>query len=250
MGRYSKGGRKVPGDETVKTILRFLPAVLVALGAVLAISGGWALVVGTGMSAVGGLWAFVRSERQSDEGKDERLQYEQELRKKSDEITALTERVLSTTTGGTGFCWLSPTNVQGDSMLIAFCHKGEFPLYDLTAEMIDHAALVLTEQEQLENRFDRNRLKNATQVFKVGTLPTGHASGLTPLRLPPDKDRVGFVVRFVARNGSWHQQLYMRRVQGRWVYATRVYRGLDAAVIYERVIAEFPRDDTGNVQWS
>jgi hypothetical protein len=63
----------------------------------------------------------------------------------------------------------------------------------------------------------------------------------------PDSDEQKYIIDITARNGSVLQFLTCRRVNGVWKLAMKTHK-MDNTV-QETVEPDFPRDDTGNVQW-
>jgi hypothetical protein len=97
------------------------PGILVLIGAILA--------------AIGVFWGAINQNKS-----------EQELRRKADQIAELTTRNAELTTrnkdiiiGGNSFCYvtianLDPNTNQGILMVV---HKGDYPIYDVSAEIVD-----------------------------------------------------------------------------------------------------------------
>lgn len=76
-------------------------------------------------------------------------------------------------------------------------------------------------------------ISSSAQVFHPFTLGNG--------------DTRRFNIFFSARNGFFNQALRFKKIQGKWVSATKVKR--EEKVIYEEVDDEFPRTAEGNVEW-
>jgi hypothetical protein len=60
------------------------------------------VLLGAILSAIGAFWASARQEKFN----IDRLQYERELRSKSEEISELHKRIVAEITGGEGFCYV------------------------------------------------------------------------------------------------------------------------------------------------
>jgi hypothetical protein len=103
--------------STLSRLWPLAPALVIACGALLV--------------AFGGFWAAYRQSH-----------FNAELREKNEEISRLT--------GGDGFCWIAfqvvdsrgllvnAYNMPDDLILIPnFVHQGKFPLYDVSASIVD-----------------------------------------------------------------------------------------------------------------
>jgi hypothetical protein len=61
-------------------------------------------------------------------------------------------------------------------------------------------------------------------------------------------DRHALNIFFSAPSGSWNQELRLRKIEGRWLHATRVTISGSYAVIHEAADPSFPRSPTGEVE--
>jgi hypothetical protein len=210
------------------------PALLVAVGGIIAVVGSSALT--------------VRQSREQAIQAIQRAQYEQQLREhteqllaktetisglnrelatKSDEISRLSVRGLKTLTGGDSLSILHVGNRKDPAgPLLTVLHRGDFPLYDLVVG--------ITDIERRETAVETLRKQNRPVAFEemftphyrftIGTLAPGTSATLRG-RLPALKgDQQMFEVQFSARNGLWKQFIAFRFVDGEWKMYTDVYR--------------------------
>ena len=198
------------------------------------------ILLGVILSAVGAMWAST-----------ERARFEHDLRVKSDEISELNRRALQTATGGDSFCYFVIGPFSGSSAVLALDHKGEFPLYDVTAEIVDHDKM--TELGTGRDKITWTELASARTIINLGNVPPGQSRVLTPdWDFGPGESK-SFGVFFAARNGTITQQVELVRVDGEWVSATRVSRdpahGEEREELLVKIHPEFPRNAEGQVDW-
>jgi hypothetical protein len=133
------------------------PAFLVAFGAIIV--------------AAGGFWA---ASRQSS--------FNADLREKNKEIARLQQENTGAITGGDSFCWMAfqfvglngePVNANSmpDDLILVpnFIHKGRYPLYDVSARIIDIDEL-------------KKDITRATKTVSIGNMTPGFAT-TTPISL-------------------------------------------------------------------
>jgi hypothetical protein len=199
----------------------FYPAVVVFMGAVLV--------------AFGGFWA---SWRQSN--------FNSEIRAKNEEITRLQRANTDAIIGGDSFCWMelqiaapdgslpNANNMPDDLALMPlFVHAGAFPLYDVSARIVDLDILNTDIQHAFVNSF-------------VGNMTPGFARN-APVAIRHHGKNFNFNIFYVARNGSWTQYLRMRWVGNGWASASKVLRG--STIIRREVSNNFPTNEAGKVDW-
>jgi hypothetical protein len=190
-------------EQTMSVITRMwplLPAFVIAFGAIIV--------------AAGGFWAAWR---QSD--------FNVELRDKNEEIARLKRENASAITGGDGFCWMAFQVVSSNGELVNansipdelvlvpnFIHQGNYPLYDVSARIIDIDAL------------PRN-IAQATTKAIIGNMTPGFAA-TTPARI------------------TLHGK-------GRWMgFGEHVTVGLGGGKeLLREVSANYPRAANGEVDW-
>lgn len=201
----------------------------------------------------GALGAFLAS--------SERTRFERELRKKSEELASLNQRMVeksdeiaelnrkiaATITGGDSYCYLAFTLGQGpaNSPLLLVSHRGEYPLYDVSIRIVD-----LKKFDRKSGDWTLEKAAGTETYLKVGNLSPGQDRIWGKWQLP-ETDQQDYNVFLSARNGFVTQFIRLRRVNGRWKIATKVFRdfGKQQKVIFEDIGAEFPRDEKGKEQW-
>jgi hypothetical protein len=178
-------------------------------------------------------------------------QLQERLLAQSSVITDLGRRGINTATGGDSFCYMVFTSSIPGELLPVFLHRGRYPLYDVTARIIDHRLLStrppLTGRESV-----RNLMAGSEVVLRVGNMTTGSAWFGPSLAPPFDEDDEKFSINFDARNGFWHEELRYHGPKGHRSSAIRVWRGLSTgkeSVVFEMVDREFPRTESGDVKW-
>ena len=175
---------------------------------------------------------------------------ESELRAKSDEIAELNRRIVASVTGGDSFCYISLQLGDGATNTpdILVVHEGQYPLYDVQIRIVD-----LDKMEQIKNRDKltlREIMEQTEDRLEIGNLSLGQARFMSAINLPEaDIKRFNFFI--TARNGFVTQLIRLRRINALWKSATKVTREHEGEeqVLLEKVDPEFPRDESGQVQW-
>jgi hypothetical protein len=199
------------------------------------------VAVGAFFVTFGGFWA---AKRQSN--------FNAELREKNEEIARLQQENAGAITGGDSFCWMAlqvvglngelvnANSMPDDLILIPnFIHKGKYPLYDVSARIIDID----------EWKKNITQAMQTTKTVSIGNMTPGFWT-TTPIRLTHHGKDFNFNIFYVARNGSWLQKLRMRWVGDGWASASRVAEGLGGGKeLLQEVSANYPRGDNGNVDW-
>lgn len=190
------------------------------------------ILMGAIISAVGALWASQQA-----------AQFEHALRSKSDEIAELNKEIVKSVIGGDSFCYLAIGSIdpQSNVGILTLVHQGAHPLYDLQARIVD-----LQKFDKIKHNININNFRNADTIIPIGNMIKGTASMLGSFPLGSEIRR-DFNVFFGARNGLFTQIIRMRKVDGKWVEATKVER--DNKIIFERVEQGYPRNEKGNVDW-
>jgi len=227
---------RVPTEQSKCGLLTayrpYLPAILTLGGAVFVAIGlfagqgaqsgavfQWLRFVGAAMAAIGAFWS---GHRQVKAGADNRA--------RDQKIIELSGRVYDQLTGGDSFChgypWFStdgPTVFQW-----IFIHSGQFPLTDVSVRICN-----------LDRTDGQMNLLGRT--LALGTLFPGraHHQGPTEVRLPSH----GFNLFFLARNGSWTQEIRWVEQPTALLVANRVVRDGAALTqpLLKEISPEFPR---------
>jgi hypothetical protein len=156
----------------------FFPAMLVFVGALFVAAGG-----------------FWTSWRQSN--------FNMEIRKKNDEISALQRDNANAITGGDSFARVQfqifgadgsavKASAMPDELLLVpvIIHQGKYPLYDVAVRIVDIAQGALM-----------NNTGSVLSSYPVGNMAPGLAT-LTNIRLPHHGKDLEFNLFFSARNGT------------------------------------------------
>lgn len=207
-----------------RTLWQFLPAVFIVAGGFLA--------------AFGGFWQALRQSN-----------FNSELRQKNDKIIELQQQSAGAITGGDSFAEMVlevPDITTGAVALPVFAHHGKFPLYDVTARIVDvgeHRRL-----EAAKNYMAATAALHGTEV-SVGNLTPGFARGpMVKLQHPSGRD-FSYNVFFVARNGAWTQQLRMKWMDNGWSVATLIVGLSEGKELYRRVTSNYPLGPNSEVEW-
>jgi hypothetical protein len=204
-----------------RILWQFLPAFLIATGALLA--------------ALGGFW---QSWRQS--------KFNAEIRQKNEQIISLQRDNTSAITGGDSFCEmaLALAHTTGSDVSPVFVHHGKYPLYEVVARIVD-----IEQYHKLKAADDPsaiNTLRGTT--VPVGALAPGQVRGVPLVFQNQAGQNSTYNIFFFARNGAWIQQLRMRWLGGEWATATRVTDS-EGKELYRKVGHDYPLGPDGGVEW-
>ena len=154
-------------------------------------------------------------------------------------LTGLVEKIENETgellnhmTGGESFCYML---VMADNLNWVVIHQGTHHLQNLSARVCDIDALASP---------DSWRTANAN--VDIGILFKGMC--VQSLAIPLNADHRRFNIFFVANNGSFLQELRLKRTgDNHWATATRVIRSSDGEqiVLFERIDPDFPLEADG-----
>lgn len=213
----------------------------------------------------------------------QQIRSEESLQIKTDSIEKLSERntelslqiadlakrnadlnryIASSLTGGDSFCYyvLFYSGVGKDIINRMLTHVGQYPLYDLHIRIVDsnktHQILEKEKQEpglgaelwkEIEEKAEE-RIQKPT-FFKIGQGSLG-TDIFEYFQLPPDENRQKYSIFFTARNGEWHQRISFRRVEGKWIWASRVTKLYEKkTILTEQISSGFPRTSDGEIDW-
>ncbi len=208
------------------------PSILVFVGAVLA--------------AIGVFWQA-----------NNQIKSEQELRKKADRIAELTIKNAELTTrnkdiiiGGNSFCYMSigfPVKMPNkiDRWILT---KGDYPLYDVQMKILDLEEFSKIDFSKTPINERLSKIRNCENIGHLGNFGISKALSLERLSVPSEKASVRFMIDFSARNGTWRQQISVKRKkEGGWMLASQVYRGDE--ILIDEVSKDFPRNEKGEIDW-
>lgn len=222
-------------SKLLKFCSAYLPALLIFGGTCL---GGFGIFlgdsdgarefgfVGTLVTAVGGLWLWRRESRSAE------ASIEQDAK-----LVALSEELRGHVTGGEGFCYGYPFMVGPHHFQWMFIHSGRFPLSDVQVRV-----------------HDCSQVDFKSKTIVIGTLFPGRATA--PVSLTSDlENRVSahaFNLFFVAKNGSWTQEIRWVDLPGVQATANRVVRDgmpIENPLLFE-VSPEYPGLTPANDAWN
>jgi hypothetical protein len=161
-------------------------------------------------------------------------------------------------TGGDAVCYLDIFGEQIPPSTASLRKWGHQPLYDVNAILwIGHSFPGASLGQGIAQ----------TQPLRIGNLPEGDRPSFLDIPLGAfdfkDQRAVDFIVAFSARNGSWHELMYLRRIGemgagGKWMKAIRVYkieftlepyRQRKRVLIFERIDPGFPMEGISWQDW-
>jgi hypothetical protein len=200
----------------VSRLWQFMPALVAFAGAVLV--------------AVGGFW---------------QSNFNAEIREKNAEITRLQLEGANAITGGDSFCEMGLRVPDAKSAAIAlpvFVHHGKYPLYDVSARIVD--------LDELERRKQQGLPIDPGLTLRPGNMTPSHAVILDiPLQHPSGRD-FNYNIFFVARNGTWTQQFRMHRAGDGWAKATNIVGPDGRKELFSDITKDFPRGPAGEIDWN
>lgn len=203
----------------------------------------WLTILGIIMIGLGTLFTFLGQQIISDRssGKIEKLS--KENIKLNNELSDLNKEIVKSVIGGDSFCYLviGSINSETNAGLLTVVHQGEHPIYDVNARMVD-----LQEFKKLDGKLNSYNFSQADTNIQIGNMIKNTASTFRPFNLGTSARR-DFNIFFSARNGLFTQLLRMRKVDGKWLYATKVQK--QDKVIFEKIDDKFPRNDIGEIEW-
>jgi hypothetical protein len=135
---------------------------------------------------------------------------------------------------------LAITSISSNSGLELVIHSGKYPLYDVTARIVDLDELELASKSE---KLILAELHNDQRVF--ANLIPGHCKTSKRWNLGGSTQR-RFNIFWTARNGSYTQSLHLKKVNGQWHHATRVMR---EKVLLEEASESYPRNSQGEIDW-
>jgi hypothetical protein len=206
----------------LKSLQQFGPALIIALGALIATSGGF--------------WQAVRQSNSS-----------ALLNAKNDEIIRLQSENVNIITGGESFAemgLMAPSLGPSTPNIPAFIHHGNYPLYDVTANVVD--LNVFLSIESVDGDIDNSKKLMGTNI-RIGEMNPGlSVSGFQQLSHESNSD-INFDIFFTGRNGTWNQSLRMKWNGNGWSRANRIERNGKELLV--EVSPDFPRKSDGTVYW-
>lgn len=145
--------------------------------------------------------------------------------KRSDQIFQTAREGIDSATGGSSLCYFVFSNPMDDASSNGFAvvQVGDYPLYDLNMRIVDLRAFAKNPVPKsqtmdewinaLGGKFDIGALAVKSSWVKVAQIKLGS---------PSERD---FSIFFGARNGFWDEALRLRKKDGKWYEALKVWRG-------------------------
>jgi hypothetical protein len=162
-------------------------------------------------------------------------------------IKDLTHEAINSATGGDSFCYVSLLSgtIDASGGIPIVIHMGRYPLRDVVADVVDVEAWT----KRVADRTLRSALSTEA-TLKVGNIGVSSTRLMVENKIPfRESDSQVFVIRFSAQNGYWTQQLRARKIDNKWVFASRVLQEPTQRVLFVRVDPLFPRLH-GRVDWN
>ncbi len=205
----------------------------------------WIVAIGGIVAAVGGLVAVYGGLRAS--------QQQAEDAKKLHE--AQTEGFRQVT-GGDSFCYLKiqPSGAVDSDLVVL--HEGKYPISDISLRFVDSDQLTGPTPPGLSAM---DRILKAQINIPVGTLPIKGFRVVGRIQIPSGIKEKKYVASFTARNGSWDEEVILRRTNaGDWRVALKVNENpgqvtlaeLDkpAILLFHKVDPDFPVQSSHEIQ--
>ncbi|CAK1722372.1 hypothetical protein F0248_02365 [Vibrio crassostreae] len=161
---------------------------------------------------------------------------------KAEVIASLNKELLNHTTGGDSFPVIDfpsidPTKNSG--MILIHNSSDKYMLYDLQVRISDFASeFVKTNENPIGD----------DEIINAGNIPamTDYTGGVVTLNNAHSKN---FKIFSQSRQGSFIQQLRLRKVNGIWRQAIKVVERRTNKILYTRIDPEYPVEHTGEVVW-
>ncbi|HAU8253846.1 TPA: hypothetical protein I7148_21570 [Vibrio vulnificus] len=209
---------------------------------------GIGLMLGASESVFGviliGLFLNALSNKHSEDAqKIERDRLEKKFESVLEKIENENRETINHLTGGDSFSWIQigSMNNATNSGTIVVIHQGRYPLYEVNARIVD-----LNKFNALQGNFNIHSLSTTEINLNIGNLIPELAVMKQSIQLGHPTAQ-NYNVFFSARNGTYTQEIRMRKVQGDWKTATRVTNS-DGDEIFEQVDKNYPLVN-GAVDW-
>ena len=218
--------------QTIKSLIETfsLPALIACLGAL--------------VSAGGAIWASY------EQNITQRISVNQTLKitelntkilELSEESKTLAIRGIDSITGGSGFVYVDIVKgVFPNAFAPIVATKSELPQFDVSIRFFDTQK---EQQTQISNPF----------ILNIPTV-TSHDSSFfkTPIfELPSTKNSAQYNLFISARNGSFTEKLYLKKIESEWYSAillTKLVNNVEVAVM-ESAMTQYPRTADGKIDW-
>ena len=184
-------------------------------------------------------WYRVRKQQKVETGLSN---IEKRIKQTLAELDAKTADLAAYITGGESACWLLGVTPPASDIVtqVVVNHVGKHPLYEVNPRMVDLEVLY-------EGNLPHKNFSRSETYLQLGNLIPGHVKLMqVNISLGSGSSR-NFNIFYTARNGSFTQLLRYRRVNGDWIYATKVFR--EDVTLHEQVPEGFPLNANGAIEW-
>lgn len=208
-----------------------LPALLACFGAL--VSAG---------SAVWASYEQSKSQKTTELQALEIKQLNTKILTLSEENRSLAKESISSITGGDGFVYVDILKgFYSNALTPVITTNSTHPQYDISIRFYD------------EGKDHDTQISNPLYV-NIATLPAGQSIfNRTPAFDLEDKvDYAKFNLFISARNGSFFEELKLRKVNGEWLSALRVFKNNpdgSSSLLMERSMPGYPKLASGDVAW-
>ncbi|MEI1280632.1 hypothetical protein V6Z05_20040 [Leptospira venezuelensis] len=124
--------------------------------------------------------------------------------------------------------------------ILTVIHNGKHPLYDVHVRIVD-----LQKFETIKDNLNLANMGYPDTNIPLGNMIPTHASMVGAWNIEHDPEQA-YNIFMTARNGSFTQMLRLKKIEGKWVSATRV-KNSDNEILYERIDADYPLESSRSV---
>jgi hypothetical protein len=159
-------------------------------------------------------------------------------------------------TGGDSFCYLKilPSGITDSDLVVL--HEGKYPISDVSLRFVDSGQLAGPTPPGLS---PMDRILKAQVNIPVGTLPVKGFRLVGRIQIPAGIKEKAYLASFTARNGSWDEEITLRRTKaGDWRVALKVndrpgqvtFAELDkpTKLLFQKVDPDFPVQSSHEIQ--
>lgn len=182
------------------------------------------------------------------EKSDEIAEVNKALAAKSEEAARTSREVLHNLTGGDSFCYVTFMRPLGTTRapLAALIVEGRYPMHEVFLRVVDLARMHERDksaQLSYEDVQSWDAMRGSIGTVLPGYRDLGRLSW-------PDRDTHDYNIFIYARNGAFTQNIRYRRVDEKWVIASRLWKGnrMDQ-ILWKKIDPEYPLDADGQVVW-
>jgi hypothetical protein len=167
------------------------------------------------------------------------------VQEQNDSLQKQQQFTLNNVTGGDSFCYIKFILGKSNRAGMWLVSRGEYPLYGVHGRIWNPDDNFIFQENTNEGILMKRKKDDIT--FGPIDLPPNRVATLTPINLPvTDKEEQRIIVNFSARNGVFREVLRLRRINGEWKGAFKVYRDPatgPVTLLYEETDKDFPPDN-------